>query len=89
MSIIKKFPSDMMDSLRKMIVQEPQHFLLLPRTKQELLVDKMVQTLVSPLPPITPLSTYPPSSLSLPSPHFSPSPPFFFLTAVISLMSGC
>ncbi|XP_062327175.1 stereocilin isoform X2 [Osmerus eperlanus] len=44
-STIKKFPSDMMNSLRKMIVQEPRHFLLLPRTKQELLVDKMVQTL--------------------------------------------
>lgn len=37
----------MMDALRKMIVQDPHHFLLLSRTKQELLVDKMVQRMVS------------------------------------------
>ncbi|XP_070762114.1 stereocilin [Enoplosus armatus] len=42
-STIKKFPTDMMDALRKMIVQDPHHFLLLSRTKQQLLVDKMVQ----------------------------------------------
>ncbi|XP_028435816.1 uncharacterized protein strc1 isoform X1 [Perca flavescens] len=42
-STIKKFPTDMMETLRKMIVQDPHHFLLLSRTKQELLVDKMVQ----------------------------------------------
>lgn len=37
----------MMDTLRTMIIQEPHHFLLLSRTKQELLVDKMVQRMVS------------------------------------------
>ncbi|XP_071762031.2 uncharacterized protein strc1 [Centroberyx gerrardi] len=42
-SSIKKFPVNMMDTLRKMIVQDPHHFLLLSRTKQELLVDKIVQ----------------------------------------------
>ncbi|XP_071344768.1 uncharacterized protein strc1 [Trachinotus anak] len=42
-STIKKFPPAMMDTLRKMIIQDPHHFLLLARTKQELLVDKMVQ----------------------------------------------
>uniref|UniRef100_A0A3B4WAQ7 Stereocilin 1 n=1 Tax=Seriola lalandi dorsalis TaxID=1841481 RepID=A0A3B4WAQ7_SERLL len=42
-STIKKFPADMMDTLRKMIIQDPRHFLLLARTKQELLVDKVVQ----------------------------------------------
>ncbi|KAK2920129.1 hypothetical protein Q8A73_002333 [Channa argus] len=42
-SNIKKFTSDMMDTLRKMIVQDPRHFLMLPRTKQEILVDKVVQ----------------------------------------------
>lgn len=47
MSTIKKFPTDMMDTLRTMIIQEPHHFLLLSRTKQELLVDKMVQRMVS------------------------------------------
>lgn len=46
-STIKKFPTDMMDTLRTMIIQEPRHFLLLSRTKQELLVDKMVQRMVS------------------------------------------
>ncbi|KAM6942615.1 stereocilin [Xenentodon cancila] len=33
----------MMDALRGMIVADPRHFLLLSRTKQELLVDKIVQ----------------------------------------------
>ncbi|KAK5874050.1 hypothetical protein PBY51_019031 [Eleginops maclovinus] len=42
-STIKKFPTDKMETLRKIIIQEPRHFLLLSRTKQELLVDKMVQ----------------------------------------------
>nr|XP_046254951.1 stereocilin [Scatophagus argus] len=42
-STIKKFPTDMMDTLRRLIIQDPHHFLLLSRTKQELLVDKMVQ----------------------------------------------
>ncbi|XP_044057235.1 stereocilin [Siniperca chuatsi] len=42
-STVKKFPTDMMDVLRKMIIQDPHHFLLLSRTKQELLVDKIVQ----------------------------------------------
>ncbi|KAK9542838.1 hypothetical protein VZT92_000666 [Zoarces viviparus] len=42
-STIKKFPTDMMDTLRKIIVQDGLHFLLLSRTKQELLVDRMVQ----------------------------------------------
>lgn len=37
----------MMETLRKIIVQEPRHFLLLSRTKQDLLVDKMVQRMVS------------------------------------------
>lgn len=46
-STIKKFPTDMMDTLRTMVIQEPHHFLLLSRTKQELLVDKMVQRMVS------------------------------------------
>lgn len=47
MSTIKKFPVDMIDTLRTVIIQEPHHFLLLPRTKQELLVDKIVQKMVS------------------------------------------
>ncbi|CAJ1049754.1 uncharacterized protein strc1 [Xyrichtys novacula] len=42
-STIKKFPEDMMDTLRRKIIKDPQHFLMLSRTKQELLVDKMVQ----------------------------------------------
>lgn len=46
-STIKKFTRDMMDTLRNLIIQDPHHFLLLPRTKQELLVDKIVQRLVS------------------------------------------
>ncbi|XP_053085264.1 uncharacterized protein strc1 [Pangasianodon hypophthalmus] len=45
MSTIKKFSTVMMDSLRRMIVQDPQYFLLMPRIKQTLLVDKMVQSL--------------------------------------------
>ncbi|XP_034019252.1 uncharacterized protein LOC117504011 [Thalassophryne amazonica] len=40
---IKMFPADMMDTLRKMIIQDPVHFLLLSKTKQELLVDKILQ----------------------------------------------
>lgn len=36
-----------MDILRKTIIQEPHHFLLLPRSKQTLLVDKMVERMVS------------------------------------------
>lgn len=47
MSTIKKFPTDMMDTLRVMIIQDHHPFLLLSRTKQELLVDKVVQRLVS------------------------------------------
>lgn len=35
-----------MDSLRRMIVEDPHYFLLLPSTKQAALVDKMVQRLV-------------------------------------------
>lgn len=46
-STIKKFPVDMIDTLRTVIIQDPHHFLLLPRTKQELLVDKIVQKMVS------------------------------------------
>ncbi|XP_056134793.1 stereocilin [Lampris incognitus] len=42
-STIKKFPVDMMDHLRKLIIHDPLQFLSLPRAKQELLVDKMVQ----------------------------------------------
>ncbi|XP_043099570.1 stereocilin isoform X2 [Puntigrus tetrazona] len=45
LSTIKKFPQDKMDSLRKMIVQDPYYFLLLPSTKQAVLVDKMFQRL--------------------------------------------
>ncbi|XP_071257607.1 stereocilin [Salvelinus alpinus] len=44
-STIKKFPADMMDTLRKIIVKDSHHFLLLPSTKQDILVDKMVQRL--------------------------------------------
>nr|XP_020466406.1 stereocilin-like [Monopterus albus] len=44
---IKKFTTDMMGTLRKMIIQNPQHFLLLSRTKRELLVDKIIQRLSS------------------------------------------
>nr|XP_057933845.1 stereocilin [Doryrhamphus excisus] len=42
-STIKKFPSDMMDTLRRMIVQDSAPFFIMSRTEQELLVDKMVQ----------------------------------------------
>lgn len=45
-STIKKFSADMMDSLRRMIIEDPRHFLMLSRTKQELLVDKLVQRMV-------------------------------------------
>ncbi|KAG7315056.1 hypothetical protein KOW79_021144 [Hemibagrus wyckioides] len=45
MSSIKKFSPAMMDSLRRMILLDPQYFLLLPRIKQVMLVDKMVQSL--------------------------------------------
>ncbi|XP_067297525.1 uncharacterized protein strc1 [Pseudorasbora parva] len=45
LSTIKKFPADKMDSLRKMIIQEPQFFLLLSSNKQAVVVDKMVQRL--------------------------------------------
>ncbi|XP_056317568.1 stereocilin-like [Danio aesculapii] len=45
LSTIKKFPPDKMDSLRRMIVEDPHYFLLLPSTKQAALVDKMVQRL--------------------------------------------
>ncbi|XP_076148821.1 uncharacterized protein strc1 [Alosa pseudoharengus] len=44
-STIKKFPPDMMDALRRMVLQEPQVFMLLPTTKKLLLVDKMLQRL--------------------------------------------
>ncbi|MFT7816572.1 stereocilin-like [Arapaima gigas] len=44
-SSIKKFPVLMMDTLRQMIVQDPDHFLRLPSIKQALLVDKMTQRL--------------------------------------------
>ncbi|CAK6969793.1 stereocilin [Scomber scombrus] len=42
-STIKKFSSDLMDTLRKIIIKDPHQFIVLSRTKQELLVDKMVQ----------------------------------------------
>ncbi|XP_036439770.1 stereocilin [Colossoma macropomum] len=45
MSTIKKFSVLMTDILRSMIVQDPQHFLLMPTTKQTILVDKIVQRL--------------------------------------------
>uniref|UniRef100_A0A3P8UST0 Stereocilin LRR domain-containing protein n=1 Tax=Cynoglossus semilaevis TaxID=244447 RepID=A0A3P8UST0_CYNSE len=43
LSVITKFTKADMDILRKTIIQEPHHFLLLPRSKQTLLVDKMVE----------------------------------------------
>lgn len=46
-STIKKFPADMMDALRTMINKEHLYFLMLSRTEQELLVDKMLQKMVS------------------------------------------
>ncbi|KAJ7986014.1 hypothetical protein DPEC_G00346430 [Dallia pectoralis] len=45
MSTITRFPIDMMDTLRRMIVQEPQHFMYLPSVKRDVLVDKIVQRL--------------------------------------------
>ncbi|XP_054628005.1 stereocilin [Dunckerocampus dactyliophorus] len=42
-STIKKFPSDMMDTLRRMIVEDSAPFFMMSTTEQELLVDKMVQ----------------------------------------------
>ncbi|KAM7424234.1 hypothetical protein PAMA_000531 [Pampus argenteus] len=42
-SIIKRFSTDMMDTLRKIIIKDSHQFILLSRTKQELLVDKIVQ----------------------------------------------
>ncbi|KAJ3593903.1 hypothetical protein NHX12_006236 [Muraenolepis orangiensis] len=42
---VKRFPPVMMDTLRTMILQDPQSFLQLPWIKQGLLVDKMVQRL--------------------------------------------
>ncbi|KAK7912593.1 hypothetical protein WMY93_012804 [Mugilogobius chulae] len=44
-STIKTFRVDVMNSLRAVIISEPQYFLLLSRRKQELLVDKIVQRL--------------------------------------------
>ncbi|XP_072320724.1 uncharacterized protein strc1 [Eucyclogobius newberryi] len=44
-STVKKFTVDLMQSLKALIVAEPQYFLLLSRRKQELLVDKIVQRL--------------------------------------------
>ncbi|KAJ8340744.1 hypothetical protein SKAU_G00353770 [Synaphobranchus kaupii] len=44
-STIQKFPANMMDTLREMIVQDPLHFLRIPGIKQVLLVDKIVQRL--------------------------------------------
>ncbi|CAL8246780.1 unnamed protein product [Lota lota] len=44
-STVRKFPAAMMDTLRTMILQDPRPFLQLPRIKQELLVDKLVQRL--------------------------------------------
>uniref|UniRef100_A0A3B5R2A0 Stereocilin 1 n=1 Tax=Xiphophorus maculatus TaxID=8083 RepID=A0A3B5R2A0_XIPMA len=43
MVIIRLLPADMMDILRKMIVASPQHFLMLTRIQQEILVDKIIQ----------------------------------------------
>ncbi|XP_061743275.1 stereocilin [Nerophis ophidion] len=42
-STIKKFPSDLMDTLRRMIIADSVPFFMMSRTEQELLVDKMVQ----------------------------------------------
>lgn len=46
-STIKKFPAGTMDTLRIVINEEYVYFLLLSRTEQELLVDKMLQRMVS------------------------------------------
>ncbi|KAK6476966.1 stereocilin-like [Huso huso] len=45
-SIIKRFPADMMETFRRIIVNAPEYFLRLPSIKQSLLVDKVVQRLV-------------------------------------------
>ncbi|XP_021165239.2 stereocilin [Fundulus heteroclitus] len=42
-STIRLFPIESMDTLRKMIVDSPRHFLMLSRKMQELLVDKIIQ----------------------------------------------
>ncbi|XP_068165975.1 stereocilin [Antennarius striatus] len=42
-STIKKFPVDVMDTFRMMIIENPKFFFWQPRTKQKLLVDKIVQ----------------------------------------------
>ncbi|MGH0189020.1 UNVERIFIED_CONTAM: hypothetical protein FKN15_032858 [Acipenser sinensis] len=44
-SIIKRFPADMMETFRRIIVNAPEYFLRLPSIKQSLLVDKVVQRL--------------------------------------------
>ncbi|XP_053280067.1 uncharacterized protein strc1 [Pleuronectes platessa] len=43
MSTINKFSTSEMNALRQLVIQDPRHFLMLPRKKQELLVDKMGQ----------------------------------------------
>ncbi|XP_054900737.1 stereocilin [Poeciliopsis prolifica] len=43
MDIIRLFPADKMDILRKMIVASPQYFLMLTRMQQEIIVDKIIQ----------------------------------------------
>ncbi|PWA18871.1 hypothetical protein CCH79_00005065 [Gambusia affinis] len=43
MDIIRLFPVDMMDILRKMIVASPQLFLMLTEIQREILVDKIIQ----------------------------------------------
>uniref|UniRef100_A0A087XBJ9 Stereocilin LRR domain-containing protein n=1 Tax=Poecilia formosa TaxID=48698 RepID=A0A087XBJ9_POEFO len=43
MDIIRLFPAEMMDILKKMIVASPQYFLMLTRIQQEILVDKIIQ----------------------------------------------
>ncbi|CAL9701595.1 unnamed protein product [Knipowitschia caucasica] len=45
LSIIRHFDVNYMDSLREIIIREPQYFLKLSRRKQELLVDRIVQRL--------------------------------------------
>ncbi|KAK1158035.1 stereocilin-like [Acipenser oxyrinchus oxyrinchus] len=45
-SIIKRFPADMMETFRRIIVNAPEYFLRLPSIKQSLLVNKVVQKLV-------------------------------------------
>lgn len=45
-STIKKFPTAMMDTLRIMTNKEYVYFLMLSRTEQELVVDKMLQRMV-------------------------------------------